>query len=213
MSAADRFFGRLEPLAYDDDGTLENLAAALMAPVEVVEISRDTDTLTAWESLFDPDTCPAGLLDWLAVYNGVILGPAVLTEAEKRYRIKQAAGRYRGTPRATVEEVQLLLSDTKTVYIAFHTSDEWHYTVGVLTSEMTVDQLIVEAAILTQKPAGMSFNLLVLDPGDWTWFVLAPTLIAERDGDDEYTISTPDYPTWTSVTAAFTDWADLVAGP
>jgi hypothetical protein len=51
---------------------------------------------------------------------------------------------------------------------------------------------------------------------DWSWMVLAPTLIGTRatvDGVDTYTIGTPTYPTWTSVTSAFTDWTDLVAGP
>jgi phage tail P2-like protein len=125
VSAAARLYARLEPIAYDDDGTLQDLTTALMAPVEIAEIARDTDTLVAWEALWDPDECPAELLDWLAIANGVILPPSALTTAEKRYRIKQAAGRYRGTPRALVEEIQLVLTGTKTVYMAFKTADRW----------------------------------------------------------------------------------------
>jgi phage tail P2-like protein len=213
VSAAARLYARLEPIAYDDDGTLQDLTTALMAPVEIAEIARDTDTLVAWEALWDPDECPAELLDWLAIANGVILPPSALTTAEKRYRIKQAAGRYRGTPRALVEEVQLVLTGTKTVYMAFKTADRWTYAVGTIDAE-TPDEDAVEAAIERQNPAFMLWERLLTS--DWSWMVLAPTLIGTRatvDGVDTYTIGAAPYPTWTSVASAFTDWTDLVAGP
>lgn len=216
MSVAARLYARLEPIAYADaenDDALANLCTALMAPVEPTEVSRDTDTLIAWESLWNPDACPDVLLDWLAIANGVELPPSALTAAEKRYRIKQAAGRYRGTPRALAEEVQLELTGTKTVLMGFQTPDRWSYVVGTIAAE-TPDTDAVEAAIERQNPAFMLWERILTTA--WSWLVLGPTLIAERttvDGVDTYTLGTPDYPTWTSVTAAFTDWTDLVAGP
>lgn len=212
MTAADRFFARLEPLAYADaenGDALANLTAALMAPVEIGEIARDSDLNIAWGALRDPDTCPAALLDWLAVDQGIVFPPSALTEADKRYRIKQAAGRYRGTPRALVEEVQLALTGTKTVLLGYQNGDEWHYLVGTIDAE-TPDEDAVERAIEAQNPAFMLWDRVLTS--DWSWFVLAPTIIAERVGD-EYTIGSPDYPTWTSVGVSFTDWTDLVAGP
>jgi phage tail P2-like protein len=211
VTAASRFYARLEPIAFDDDGTLQDLATALMSPVEIAEVSRDSDDglLVAWEALWDPDACPAELLDWLAVANGVILPPSALTADEKRYRIKQAAGRYRGTPRALVEEIQLVLTGDKTVLLGYQNGDEWHYAVGTIAAE-TPDENAVDAAIARQNPAFMIPERILTS--DWTWLVLAPTLIAVSV-DGVYTISTPTYPTWTSVTSAFTDWTDLVAGP
>src|SRR5262245_41113463 len=102
-AAADRFYGRLEPLAFADaehGSTLTLLAGALMAPIELAEIARDSDTHMAWGRLFDPGECPTELLDWLAVFAGIVLPPSALTEAEKRSRILQAGDRYRGTERA-----------------------------------------------------------------------------------------------------------------
>jgi hypothetical protein len=210
MTVADRLYARLAPIAYDDDGTLADLCAAWMAPVEITDISRDTGTLTAWEALWDPDACPAELLDWLAIANGVELPPSALTAAEKRTRIKQAAGRYRGTPRALAEEVQLALTGAKTVLMAFQTPDRWSYLVGTIDAE-TPDPAAVDAAIERQNPAFTLWERVLTS--DWSWFVIAPTLVAKRsviDGHDVYVIAAPEYPTWQSVLDAFATWQDLI---
>jgi hypothetical protein len=88
------------------------------------------------------------------VFAGVEFPPSAITDAEKRYRILQAAGRYRATPRAVIEELQLVLTGTKTVYLGYHTPDQWHYAVATLDSE-TPDPDAVERAVLAQKPVGM----------------------------------------------------------
>lgn len=213
LPAAARLYARFEPLAYDDanqGNAFKDLTSALAAPVEIGEITRDAGAHIAWSALRDPDFCPEALLDWLAVDQGIVLPQSALTANEKRYRIKQAAGRYRGTPRALAEEIQLELAGSKTVLLSYQVGDEWHYLVGTIDSE-TSDSALVEAAIARQNPAFMLGDYV--STSTWSWFVLAPTLIAERDVDGEYTLGTPDYPTWTSVTSAFTDWTDLVAGP
>ena len=164
MSAAERFYKRLEPIAFDDDGTLAALTEALMAPIEIAEIARDTDDgLIAWEPLFDPDTCPAVLLDWLAVYNGVILPPSALTDDEKRSRIKQAAGRYRGTEQAWIEEIQRALTGEKVVrLLTFVNGDRWKVTIITRASE-TPDPAAVERTAFAQKPAGILLTFIVTD--------------------------------------------------
>lgn len=214
MTAAARYFARLEPVAYADTengGVLEALAAALTAPREVLEVAHQDDAHEhPWGALLDPDATPAVLLDWLAVFAGIELPPSALTEAEKRYRIKQAAGRYRGTPRAVVEELQLVLTGTKTVLLGFHAPDEWHYIVGTIDTE-TPDPAAVIRAVSAQKPVGMIVETVMT--GDWSSFVLAPDLVAHRetiDGVDTYVIGTPEYPTCQSVLDAFATCQDLL---
>ncbi|MDA0184127.1 phage tail protein [Solirubrobacter phytolaccae] len=206
MTAGARFYARLAPLEGDDgDGTLENLSVAFMHPVEIAEISRDQGELIAWEALWDPDTCPEDLLDWLAIANGIVLPPSAITPADKRYRIKQAAGRYRGTPRALVEEVQLELTGTKTVIMAFQSPDRWSYAVGTIDAE-TSDTAAIDAAIERQNPAFTLWSRALTS--EWSYLVLGPTLIATRVGD-EYTIGTPTYPDYASIVAAFSDYQHL----
>lgn len=165
-SPADRLYRRLAPIAYADPEnnlTLRRLCEALMAPVQITDISRDTDTHVAWETLFDPDTCPEALLDWLAVYNGVELPASALTAAEKRSRILQAAGRYRGTERAWREEIQRSLTGTRTVRIVtFVDGDRWKVLIVTRATE-TPDPAAVERAARAQKPAGILLTFLVTD--------------------------------------------------
>lgn len=214
MTAAERYYGRLEPVAYDDPdsgGIVQKLAAVFMAPREVFEFIYGTDTYDPWGQLLDPDTCPSELLDWLAVFAGVDLPPSALTDDEKRYRIKQAAGRYRCTPRAVVEELQLVLTGTKTVYVGFHSQAprEWNYAVATIASE-TPDAAAVDRAVQAQKPVGMIATAVTTDV--WSWFVLGPDLVGQRavlDGVDTYVIGAAEYPLWADVEARFSTWQHL----
>jgi len=215
VSASARLFARLAPLAYDDanhGNVLAALAAALASPREVFsDMVRDDATHIAWGAVLDPDACPAELLDWLGIFAGVELPPSATTEAEKRYRIKQAAGRYRGTPRAVIEELQLVLTGTKTVYLGFQDGDQWHYTVGTISGE-TPDTAAADRAIQAQKPVGMIATRVLTST--WSCLVLGPNLIGQRatvDGEDSYVIGTPTYPTCQSVVDHFFTAADLLA--
>lgn len=170
MTAAARLYARLEPLAYDDenqDFTLQNLCAALATPREIFEVARDVTIgdveYLAWESVYDPDVCPEALLDWLAVFAGVVLPPSALTVAEKRSRILQAAGRYRGTERAWKEEIARTLTDTQNVrLVTFVDDDRW--SVLVVTGEdETPDPAATERAARAGKPAGIILTFLVTD--------------------------------------------------
>lgn len=213
-ATAERYYARLEPVAYDDPdsgGIVQKLAAVFMAPREVFEFIYGTDAYDPWGQLLDPDTCPSELLDWLAVFAGVDLPPSALTDDEKRYRIKQAAGRYRCTPRAVVEELQLVLTDTKTVYLSFQSPDQWHYVVATIDAE-TPDEDAADRAVVGQKPVGMIPTRVLTS--SWSWIVLGPDLVGERavvDGEDSYVVGAADYPTWNDVVAHFTTWNDVVA--
>lgn len=170
MTAAARLFARLEPLAYaddDNDNALENLATALMTPVEIGEITRDDDTHIAWSKLRDPDECPAELLDWLAVDQGIVFPASALTEAEKRSRITQAAGRYRGTEQAWREEIQRSLTGNKVVrLLTFVGGDRWAVTILTRTNE-TPDPDAVERTARAGKPAGVVLTFLTTDDVIW----------------------------------------------
>lgn len=177
MTAADRYYARLEPVAYDDANqglTLQKVAAALMAPREVFEVARaDATHAHPWGSLLDPDAAPAELLPWLAVFAGVIFPPSALTEAERRSRITQAAGQYRGTNQAMREEIQRSLTGTKTVrFIEQAGGDQWALVVVTKLSE-TPDAAAVDRTAQAQKRAGLlltyvATNSAVIDEGTRT---------------------------------------------
>jgi phage tail P2-like protein len=165
--AAARYYARLEPIAYDDadhDYILRALAAALMAPREVFEVAReDDDGRIPWGRLLDPDACPAELLDWLAVFAGVVLPPSAITDEEKRSRIGQAAGQYRGTNQAMREEIQRSLTGTKSVRIIEHAGgDPWAVVVVTKLSE-TPDADAVERTAQAQKRAGLTLTYIATD--------------------------------------------------
>lgn len=209
MSLASRFLTRVAPINVGDS-TLGELVAAITAPGEVMEtIASGSASHGPWGKAVDPDEAPASLLRWLKLFPGVTFQPGD-TESVQRYRIKQAAGDYQATPRAIIEELQLILSGTKTVYLGFHAPDQWHYLVGVITSEAPSGSAVA-AAVERQEPAGMNgFDVYL---SGWTWFTLAPDLVAHRetiDGEDSYVVDAPEYPTWQSVVDHFSTWQHLV---
>jgi hypothetical protein len=211
VSLLDRFMGERAIAAIDvGDGTLGKLVAAITAPGELLwSVVRGDGSHGPWDRVMDPDTCPAVLLPWLAQFAGVELLPDD-TEAQQRYRIRQAAGFYQGTPRALVEELQLVLSGTRTVLLGFHNGDHWHYAVGTLDDE-TPDAGVVAAAVARQNPAGMVWEHLLTS--DWSYFVIAPDLIAHRetvDGVDSYVISDPTFPDYQSLVDTFSDYQHLL---
>lgn len=158
-SSGDRLYARLEPIAYADPDNgypLKNLTGALMAPREILDsVTMDHGDTIGWGVAVDPDTAPDDLLDWLAQLVGVVFPASALTAAEKRSRIQQAAGFYRGTPRAIREEVQRVLTGTKYVGVFERPGGAaYQLTVVTRTSE-TPDAAAAERAARAQKPAGM----------------------------------------------------------
>lgn len=158
-SSGDRLYARLEPIAYADPDQgfpLKGLSGALMAPREIIDnVTQDQGDTIGWGVAVDPDTAPDDLLDWLAQLPGVILPPSALTAAEKRDRISQAAGFYRGTPRAIREDVQRTLTGSQYVGIFERPGgNAYQLTVVTRTSE-TPDAAAAERAARSQKPAGI----------------------------------------------------------
>lgn len=190
--AADRFYGRLAPLAYADPDSgypLRALATALMAPRELFEVARDADGYIAWGKVLDPDACPAELLDWLAVFAGVVFPPFTLTEADKRARIKRAAGYYRASNRAIMEEVLPTLTGTQYVNLIEQASaDPWALTLITRPAE-TPDAAATLAAGMRQKRAGIALTHVLTNNVLWV------------EGTK----------TWSAVLGAVT-WANVVPG-
>lgn len=178
MSAAsDRLYERLAPLAtYDAENgdVVLALAETLALPQQVVDdVARDTDTQLAWQPALDPDTCPADWLPWLAQFPGVTLLPSDLTTDQKRAKIKQAAGFYRGTPRAITEAVRATLTGTQSVTILQQVGgDQWALTVLTRTAE-TPDAAAAERAARSQKPAGIILTYVESDDPIWSEATLA----------------------------------------
>lgn len=216
-TAGERLYARLGPVAtYDDDNgnVVQALAETLAEPQQIIEdVTRDGETREAWAIAGDPDTAPAELLPWLAQLAGVRLLDSD-TEAQQRLRIKTAAGYYRGTPRAIIEELQLLLTGTKQVFLLTRDPDMWHQTVGTLTSESaaaTVAQL--DNAVKAQKPAGVLVDRVTV--AAWSLLEITATVAAHRetiDGVDTY-VADLVYETIGDLEAAFATIALLEAGP
>jgi hypothetical protein len=155
-AAADMILRALAPVIQvwsDSEPALDAIAAALMAPVELVDqVVRDTATIPAWQAIRDPDAAPAEFLPWLAQHVGVQLQPGD-SEVAQRARISQTAGFDAGTVKAIVTNVQRTLTGTKTVRVLERVSgDPWAMTVITRTSE-TPDAAAAQAAALEQTPA------------------------------------------------------------
>lgn len=149
------------------DELLLQVAEVLSGPAQIIdEVARDTVTGPAWAAARDPDTVPEELLEWLAQHVGVDLPPGV-TVAEKRSRIRQAAGFFEGTTASEVTEIQRVLTGTKTVRVAERVDgDQWQQTIATRTAE-TPDPGAVVAAWLRQKPAGIVATHVVTDDVLW----------------------------------------------
>lgn len=166
-TAAERLYERLGPVAtYDAENgyVVQYIAEALALPQAVVdEVMVDGDQL-AWQPALDPDTCPADWLPWLAQFPGVTLLPSDLTEAQRRARIKAAAGFYRGTQRAMIGAVQATLSapDAPVTILTNVGDDRWALEVITRTAD-TPDPAASERAARSQKPGGFLLTYVVSD--------------------------------------------------
>jgi Phage tail protein (Tail_P2_I) len=139
------------------------------------EIVTDEGNVPGWQTLFDPDKCPAIALPYLAQYVGARLLPS-MTEAEMRAAIKSPVAFGRGTPAQIEAVAKRTLTGTKTVilterYLGF----PWKLRVETLTIETPEPTRTKAEVIAEAKPIGilLSFNEKVV----WTWGVakVAPT--------------------------------------
>jgi phage tail P2-like protein len=147
VTLAERATAQLAPyLEVDTEGLLPALAAGFMAPLEICDIARDTDTHIAWGTLYDPDTCPAPLLPWLAQLSGDQLLPSD-TEQDQRERITDPGNFFRGTVEAIKAEIRPVLTGNRTVIVLERVSgDPGAVTIITRTSETPNPAAVIVAA-------------------------------------------------------------------
>lgn len=208
------YYKRLAPYVLTDlanGAILQKIVHAYAHPTaDIWTLTSGTNGQPGYADAGDPDRAPGWLLPWLAQFPGVRLQPRD-TEDQQRARIKQAAGFYRGTARAIIEEIQHLLTGTKTVMLVAPSDGPWTITTGV-----TADQ--IPAGVTTsQLQAAMTAQTPVWDIGTFyvvTDDMLLPfeaTVVAHRetvDGFDTY-VEDPAGPTlggWEAIGGTIGDW-------
>lgn len=178
-----------------NDWALLNYCAALTSGVaeQINEIVADRDDYPGWTILFDPDACPAWALPYLAQFVGVTLLPAD-SEERQREKIQLPEQFKRGTPAALEAAVRATLTGGQTIL-----TDErfggsaWALRVRTLDSE-TPDATVTEAAVVSQKPIGITLEYEAVTGQDWS------------DVDS-------DWADWAAMEAAFPDWAAVKTAP
>jgi hypothetical protein len=150
---------------------------------------RDQPEGPGWSLLMDVNRCPPEALGWLGQFVGVRI-PTGLTDAQQRQWIKDRRGFRRGTPAAMIAAVQDTLTGTKAVKMIERDGDPYNLTLTTTTSE-TPDANRTLAAILSQKPAGITLNKTSVVTGTQTWDAL-------KGRDPNWNGTKTRYTTWTN---------------
>lgn len=137
------------------------LAGVAGAMGELPAIVRDTDSGPGWSAVLDPARCPAWALPWLAQFAGVKLTEGT-SEAEQRARITSPPAFQRGTVDAMTAAARLHLTGAQQVTLIERDGSPYRLTVITYTSQ-TPDAAKVEAAVRSQKPAGLILTYRVDD--------------------------------------------------
>lgn len=164
----------LLPMLYNEQdapGDLTTYVTAASRPFELIESwASDTPTAVGWSLLVDVDRCPDEALAWLAQLVGMRLDNAVSTN-DQRTQIRNLQNWRRGTPLAMTSVAAPYLTDSKTVLFRERfdgTNVDAPYNLEVVTyTDETPDPTIVEAAIRTQKPAGIILDYQLNDGQDY----------------------------------------------
>jgi hypothetical protein len=163
----DELLAELAPLAYDDeaqDGALTAYLEAASEPFEEVEaLARDTDAGPGWSFLMDPAVTPVKALPWLAQLVGVARVDQQPGEIDADYRARYSAliaarvGFERGTRAAIIAALSSELTGSKTIVFRERDGSAYHLRIRTLADE-TPDATRARAAILSQKPAGITLS-------------------------------------------------------
>jgi hypothetical protein len=143
----------------------------------------DSDTHPGWGILFDADNVPYKALGYLSNFAGVTLPNQLVGESDAAYTararniIKTQPNQTRGTPAAMVAAARnsgglIGPSDidypgqSATVIMRERDTSPYHLTVTTYTGQ-TANHDLVEAALISQKPAGIVMNYTVQDQSTW----------------------------------------------
>jgi hypothetical protein len=167
MPLSDQIYESLGPFAAEDEsGDLEKFTAAQTAPVELIyEIVGEEDQDYGWSIVFDVDNCPPKALPWLAQFEGVELTPD-MSVAQQRAAIRAREGSARGRPNTIIERIRRTLSVDRRVIFREKDGDPYHLAIRTFAAE-TPNPALTEAAALSQKPAGIVLDFLVIDENSY----------------------------------------------
>jgi hypothetical protein len=134
---------------------------------------RDTPDGPGWSVILDVDAAPAEGLPWLAQLVGVALRQQRNGETAETYAvyardaIRRQGGRQRGTVDAQMSAIQDTLTGAKSVrFIERAGGDPYAITAITRTAE-TPSTAATTAAWLRQKPAGLTYSLVISDDPLW----------------------------------------------
>ena len=123
----------------------------------VEDWASDTDDgKPGYSLLVDPLRVPVQLIPWLAQFVGVKIVSGA-TEQQQRDQLTGLGNWKRGTVAALQNAVALVLTGSQTVQIKERDTSPYHLQVLTYANE-TPDQNAVNAAILSQKPAGLQYT-------------------------------------------------------
>jgi len=190
---ADRMYGMLEPYTYADaqnDYSLQEFLKSIGEMYEeIIDLAYDTtDGDDGWTLLTDITRVPSKAIDWLSQFVGVrqIEG---LTDAQKIQRIAAREGFSRGTPHGMRAAAQVFLTGAKTVNLFERDTSPYHLTVQTYASQ-TPNSTVVQAALLSQKPAGIVMVYTV---------VTGQNYLQLRTAHSPYSATKSFYPTYGNV--------------
>jgi hypothetical protein len=137
-AATQRLFDQTGPAgAADATGTL---LAWLDGPGKTLQVlddlARDTATDPGWSVVLDVNRCPTYVLPWLAQFVGVRFNSTTLTDAQQRTAIRSEAGFARGSLASIRGTAQRYLTGSMQVTISERTTDPYHLTVTMLSSQL-----------------------------------------------------------------------------
>jgi len=168
---AEALYADLEPVTEAD----ESLGWPLMVFCETLGMTieeintwvRDTeDDDPGWSLLLDIERCPTKALPWLAQFVGTRI-PSGLTEQEQRDYIAGTANWKRGTAASMISAAQHTLTGDKTiVFRERFNGNAYQISVVTYTAE-TPSPAATEAALVSQKPAGLILLYSALSGQDY----------------------------------------------
>ncbi len=191
---AEQIYSELGPYTVGDEESgwhllkfVEAITGVLFEKIHL--LVSDRQNTVGWEVLFDPDTCPAGALPYLAQYVGVTLEPS-LTEQQKRDKIRLPENFKRGTRPALIQAVQRTLTGAKTILIDERFGGSaYALRVRTLTGE-TPNATATQAAVVSQKPGGLVLTYQSVVGQDWN---------DVKIGDVSWANVATVYPDWQAV--------------
>jgi hypothetical protein len=158
----------------DPDGLVEDYIGAITLANEAIDaLVRDTPDGPGWSVILDVDAAPAEGLPWLAQLVGVALRQQRNGETAETYAvyardaIRRQGGRQRGTVDAQMSAIQDTLTGAKSVRFIERAGGDPYAITSITRTAETPSTAATTAAWLRQKPAGLTYSLVISDDPLW----------------------------------------------